>query len=265
MVQEGIDVAGLLVYSKKKGPFHYITVPPFTPYLSPLLPTPLKEADIHQGNSPLNALIQALIEDWDAIRLHLHPTLTDVRAFNWSGWAATPLYTYSVCLTDDPISQWSKSAQRRFHQHRSDYSIVVSDQAEAAVSLAVASYLRQQRPFPMDRKRLLHFIHLLQPTIYYAIPKKGNKPEASVVLLREGSTAYYWVVGSEPGNAMTILLGHLFSELPAAGIKYVDMIGANTPSIAEFKRRLGGSLQTYYAVDIVPNKWFEIIRAIRAK
>ena len=258
-------MAGFLAYTKTKGPFRYLTVPPFTPYTSPLLRSPINESQLHQGNSPINLLIKALEEDLDAIRLHLHPSLADVRAFNWSGWNATPLYTYSVSLNKNPLENWSESAKRRFRQHHAEYSIVASDNLDDAVSLSQSSYARHQRPFPIERKKLLSFIQLLQPSVYYAISIKEKRPEASIVLLRQGKTAYYWVAGSIPGNAMTVLLGHLFSELPSTGIQFFDMIGANTPTIAEFKRRLGGELQSYYAVEKIPNKWFQLVRAIRGR
>lgn len=73
--------------------------------------------------------------------------------------------------------------------------------------------------------------------------------EAGVVVLHDDATAHYWIAGSRPGPAMTVLLGHLLERLASNGMKLFDFVGANTPSIAEFKRRFGPQLVSYYRVE----------------
>ena len=45
---------------------------------------------------------------------------------------------------------------------------------------------------------------------------------------------------------MTVLLGHVLARLREEGVAYFDFVGANTPSIAEFKRRFGSELVSYF-------------------
>jgi hypothetical protein len=69
--------------------------------------------------------------------------------------------------------------------------------------------------------------------------------EAAIVLLHRLSDAFYWIVGSSPGPSMTILIAHVFEHCAANNIRRFDFVGANTPSIADFKRRFGPKLTTY--------------------
>ncbi len=90
--------------------------------------------------------------------------------------------------------------------------------------------------------------------IFVARPKDQQQPDAGIVVLHDGETACYWIAGSKPGPAMTVLLGHVLEELKSSGLRSFDFIGANTPSIAEFKRRFGPALTPYYAGLSTPNK-----------
>ncbi|HET6566995.1 MAG TPA: hypothetical protein VFG50_03460, partial [Rhodothermales bacterium] len=55
--------------------------------------------------------------------------------------------------------------------------------------------------------------------------------------------------GSEPGPAMSVLLANMLPALASSGMRTFDYQGANTPSIAEFKRRMGARLVSYYGIE----------------
>ena len=68
---------------------------------------------------------------------------------------------------------------------------------------------------------------------------------SAVVVAQDGRTAYYWIAGSRPGPGMTVLLAGLLPLLQREGFDTFDFVGANVPSIAEFKRRFGPQLTPY--------------------
>ena len=82
-------------------------------------------------------------------------------------------------------------------------------------------------------------------TTFTATPVSGGAPEAGLIVLRDGASACYWIAGSVPGPAMTVLLGHVLSRLQAEGVRYFDFVGANVPPVAEFKRHFGPKLVPY--------------------
>jgi hypothetical protein len=70
--------------------------------------------------------------------------------------------------------------------------------------------------------------------------------ESAVAILSHDATAYYWIAGGAAGPGMTVLLANLFEMLQDEAVQTFDFVGANTDSIAEFKRRFGGHLTTYF-------------------
>ncbi|MEX0599100.1 MAG: GNAT family N-acetyltransferase, partial [Rhodothermales bacterium] len=78
--------------------------------------------------------------------------------------------------------------------------------------------------------------------------KSSDEIHAAVVILNDGRTAYYWIAGSRPGDGMTVLIGELLPRLFNQGIELFDFMGANTPGIAEFKRKFGARLVPYFAL-----------------
>ena len=86
---------------------------------------------------------------------------------------------------------------------------------------------------------------------------------AAVGFLVHNKAVYYWLAGSRPGPAMTILLSSALPALAATGAEAFDFVGGNTPSIAEFKRRLGAIPITYWAVTTPGRPGLRALRAVK--
>jgi hypothetical protein len=63
---------------------------------------------------------------------------------------------------------------------------------------------------------------------------------------------------------MTVLIGTVVPRLHALGVKSFDFVGANTPSITEFKRRFGSVRQEYAYVSAVRRPELRAAMALRA-
>jgi hypothetical protein len=245
-------IGGVQLCVKKTGPFRTAHVPAFTSFTPILFEQALPESQLHDQTSPLDALLNDLQTRYASTHLHLPPAWSDMRTFQWNGWSVRPLYTYQVDLTnaDSLQSNWSTGTRRLFRQAETDYDVDETTEADAVVTWVGRSYERQERKLPVEPHRLKSLIMNLQQAglvrIFTATKKTGSTPEAALALLHDETTAYYWVAGSTPGAAMTILLGRVFDRLQQDGFKTFDFVGANTPSIAEFKRRFGSMLIPYY-------------------
>lgn len=268
----GIDLAGVLLYSQRKGPFNVATVPPFTSFSSLISTTSLESVATSEAGTPYTLLLHKIQEHFDSILLHHHPTLKDIRLFKWSSWKTTPLYTYHIDLTDadDIEAGWSASTRRTFKKHASDHIFEERPRGlDSVVKLAEASYKRHGRSLPIPPKELLAFADQLSEAgmirTFTLTPTNQDAPTAGVALLHDHEVAYYWLAGSVPGHSMTILLGHLFPRLASEGIRLFDFVGANTPYIAEFKRRFGPELVPYYATHCSPSTTFAFLQTIRRK
>ena len=87
--------------------------------------------------------------------------------------------------------------------------------------------------------------------------------EGGLIVLVDGSSAYYWIAGSIPGAAMTVVTGQMLFRLRSEGISTVDFVGANTPSIAAFKRRFGPTLVEYPRLVASRSRIFEAVLSAR--
>ena len=199
--------------------------------------------------------------------MHHHPSLNDVRLFKWAGWSTAPLYTYCIDLEgcDDVQEQWSSNAKRNFKNRAADYAFQErGDHLPHVLNLVQNSYLRHNRAVPAPLPKLLSFSRLLQDEgmirVFTVTPNNENQPTAGIALLHDGKVAYYWLAGSTPGPSMTVLLGNLLPLLKADGFKSFDFVGANTPPIAEFKRRFGPTLVPYYSSTMTRNRLLASLR-----
>lgn len=250
---EGLDTAGAAVTWRKRGPYRTVILPPYTPFSALLLRESTAASDVHARSSPFGAILRELERNYDAIQLHLHPSIVDVRPAIWRDWAAHPLYTYIFPLDDGSgiVERWSSSAARNYKTARDGYELYEgTEAAAAAIRLSVDSYARHGRSAPLSKDALATLIDgTKELSTAYAVRRldETRRTDAAVIVVADAGRAYYWIAGSLPGNAMTVLVGELLARLSTKERTF-DFVGANTPSIAEFKRRFGCTLETYYRI-----------------
>ena len=262
------DEAGALVYWRRRGPYRQGVIPPFTQYSAVILRTPPPEAQVHARRSAFEALLAALEPHFALHSLFI--AIPDVRPAQWRGWQVKPRYTYRLSLADDDLLDgWSSATRRTFRKHSAAYR--VEEQPEAAPSIiqqCAESYRRHSRALPANSKHLHTLVEALraegQVRLFIATPVDGSAPEGGLAVLHDGRTAHYWIAGSTPGPAMTVLLGQTLPRLRDAGLKTFDFVGANTPSIAEFKRHFGPALSPYVHLEKITRPELRLLRRFRS-
>ena len=253
---EEAPAAGVLLFEKRRGPFRAAALPPAAEYVTPLLATWPSEADLHARRSALDLLLEDLGAHFDQVSFRLHPSITDVRSFAWAGYTLTPAYQYEAPLQEGETAEsvWRRYPRKTLRRHADEYRVEHGPEwVEAIVHLAEASLTRKNMHVPSDALRRLAegLIEAGQARAYVALPVAGGSPEAGVVVTSDAETGYYWTVGSRPGPAMTVLVGHLAADLRARGHHRLCFGGANVPSVAEFKRGFGSVLVPYVQARLV--------------
>ena len=141
--------------------------------------------------------------------------------------------------------------------------------APAIVQLCAESYRRHGRRLPADTAGLLRLVDALhaegQVRLFTATPHNADTPEGGLAVLHDGHTAHYWIAGSAPGPAMTVLLGHTLPRLRDDGIEEFDFVGANTPSIAEFKRHFGPVLTPYFYLEKITRPELRLLYRLKGR
>ena len=242
-VDAGGGPAAIALLVRRMGPWRWASHPPLLPE-SPLI-VPDRSAPVLPER-----LLEALARRYARVDLHLPPGWMDVRPALWRGWRAQPLYTYAIDLDQTAPAHWSENPRRLFRKVAAHYRLIEDARLAPVVArLVAAGYRRHRRPPPAPADRLAALLEALAaagPLRIFGVQNASGETEAAVALVVERPRAWYWLAGSMPGPAMTVLLGHLWSRLREEGFRWFDFVGANTPSIAEFKRRFNPTLQLYF-------------------
>lgn len=244
----GADTFAALLPYRRIGPFREIILPRFCPTSAVLMPG---DHETTQANDALHEALVHVSANYHRAAFHLSPDRA--RRATGSGWLSTSLFTYLVDLPntpDDLTASWSAGTRRLFRKNAEAYRVTEDSlRATTAVEMCAAAYNRSGRPLPVPLGEMGRFAAnpggSVRTRTFLATRHDSSVPEAALVTLHHGKTAYYWIAGSRPGPGMTVLIGRTLVTLRQDGIRTFDFIGANTPSIAEFKRRFGPSLHEY--------------------
>ena len=255
---EGDDTprAGLVLFERTRGPLRAAALPPAAEYVTPLLATWPGEADLHARGSALDRLLALVAERTDQASFRLHPSVTDVRPFQWAGWTVTPAYQYEAPLPsgEAPESVWRRYPRKTLRKHRDAYLVEKGrEYVGAVIALAEQSLGRKGMAAPSEALHLLADALMVagQAEAFVALTAESGTPEAGIIAAfddtdRPDPAGYYWTVGSVPGPAMTVLVGHVAEALRSRGCTRLVFGGANVPSVAEFKRGFGSALVPCY-------------------
>ena len=235
-------------FLRKRGPSSDLVLPPFCPFSSLLFSpesTPAQRATsmetlgIRGAGLPDSRLLAIDPQDWAATgRPSAPPGLTQQDMATW---------VINLAPLEDLMQDWSASARRTWRKHKDDYHFAEGGSVDDLVELVAAGYARHGKRLPIPGPALISWsedlIHTEIGRLYTLM--QGSTLAAGVLILRGPVRAWYWLAGSFPGPAMTVLLGHLLPHLHDQGVPAFDFMGANTPGISEFKRRFGGSSVSY--------------------
>ncbi len=245
---DGADRMAILLPYRRLGPYREAILPRFCPTSGVLLKAGIDWENARRSASSALGFVRRSFH-----RCGVHLSSEAAKFFDVDDWTSTPLYTFEFDLSglgDDVTADWSAGTRRLFRKSRAEYDVNVRDgQTGKAVKLCAESYRRSGRPLPIDVASFAAFAAAPPGNVttqtYIATNLTSGTEEAGLVVLHSGQSAYYWIAGSVPGAAMTVLLGVVIDKLREQGTRTFDFLGANTPSIAEFKRRFGAARVEY--------------------
>ncbi|HEY7476702.1 MAG TPA: GNAT family N-acetyltransferase [Actinomycetota bacterium] len=189
--------------------------------------------------------------------LPLHPTIVDVRPWQWRGFEAQLRYTF-ILRFPLRLDEQGRIIRRRIRQAQ-DLGVTCRSETDNDPILACLRATEQRQGFAYGlseqdlalARGLIGDDHLL---MYTAALPNGDVLSARIVLHRPGALALDWVAGTtEPGlasGASKFLLQHVLTDLEARGSAGLDFCGANIRSVANEKSEWGGTLVPYPTVSL---------------
>ncbi|HYE58846.1 MAG TPA: hypothetical protein VD948_10080, partial [Rhodothermales bacterium] len=162
----------------------------------------------------------------------------DVRPLQWHGFTPEIRYTYRLATgsAESVRASMRQNARRALPETPPLLSPASPETLAASVT---ASYARHERRGPLSEPALARVAHACLDA---GIAEAVSVGDQAALVATHGGVAYDLLVGGAPGEDRTRLVWALAAHLHARGVHMLDLIGANTPSIAEYKRRLGAHL-----------------------
>jgi lipid II:glycine glycyltransferase (peptidoglycan interpeptide bridge formation enzyme) len=271
-------VAGISLFHKKKSSLNYIARIPLSPYTGVLFFPPTDEKHqklLSEYGEILSALIPVLSRNFHFGQLSLHPSLSDVRQFQWQQWHVVPQFTF-INQIENTEKLWeglSSSVRRKINRaEEKQFVVAEKDNPTVLMKLQEESYLRNGlRPLlPRDvfERYAQELLARKLLRIYSIADAQGNiHAERAVVLWKQ--QVYDWIAGTDTRfmehNATHLLVWEILTRLSAEGYTTFDFLGANTPHIVDFKQSFGGKLTTYYDVSFYRSRWIKMLDNVRKR
>ncbi|MGA9365229.1 MAG: GNAT family N-acetyltransferase [Bacteroidota bacterium] len=261
-VHEGDQlVGGISLFHKKKAGLNVVTRLPLTPYNGILFHAP--EGEKAQKTSTerqeiMRVLLERLEKEFKYIHLVLHPSVCDMRPFLWRHWHTLPQYTHINSLTDleQTWTHLSSSLRRKINRaEETQIKIVEKDDPTLLLKFQEMSYaksgLKPVLPLPVFKRYCDAVGRAKLLRIFSAVDREANVHAERGVIV-DNDRAYDWIAGTnshiEDEHGNQLLVWEILKRLSAEGVQTFDFLGANTPSVTEFKRAFGGKFACYFEV-----------------
>lgn len=193
------------------------------------------------------------------LAINNHFYIKDIRVFTWRNYRPIVRYSYVLDLSNIKKVFENFEPQKKTYIRKSEkenIKIVSNDNVRLFHELHELTYQRQGLKCPISysqtEKLYTTLKALLKCKMYFARDLHGNV-SSTIFIVWNNKSAYYVMGANHPkfrnyGSA-NLTLWTAMQDLAEMGIKSFDLYGANTPSIAMFKRGFGGELKTYYRVE----------------
>ncbi|MFC2089960.1 GNAT family N-acetyltransferase [Bacteroidota bacterium] len=262
--KDGQLAGGMIVgWKQLPGKMKVMVTPYASPFSGPLVSARDTEYVTKQEShsfSILHVILDFVEREFNLVNFLLPTGFNDIRVFNWRNYSSRVFYTYVGEISDPEklYKQFQSDIRRRITiAEKYSYSIKQNrshDHVQIVYDLLSKSYERQDHPFKFTLEQfsdLLGDSDLKNNLSMYSVWNE-DLPVAALLMLHYKDTAYYWMAGGDNEHFDTGLNQLLFWEvikmMSELGLKNMNMVGANTPTISRYKSSYNFELVPYYSV-----------------
>ena len=219
----------------------------------------------------LNYLAEALekvVEQGIEFKLNLHPSLQDIRPFDWLNFGNKMLnrctlatkYSAGLALKDRSkedlrgLAQSVRRQEEKYAIERENLSVRFGEDYDNLLKLYCASMSRSGGSVSQDQRRLLlNYCHCLSSattTILLEVKKETGESVSAAFAWEDFDGYWHLPVVGNSGSRYggTLLYFALMDEIIDRGGTFLDFNGANSPKRAAYKHSFGAHPIAYYHV-----------------
>ncbi len=268
----GRIVAALPYFYKQKGPFRYVTMPPFVKMLGPYL-LPEFRGVLKKEHLLLEELIKQL-PAFAAFKQNFYPTVTNWLPFYWRGFRQTTLYTYRL----QPLQELARieaglsdNIRRDIRQARPRLRVVHDLPLETFYAINRLSFTRQGLEVPYSEAQFKQLDAALAAhgarQLFFALDAQ-DRVHSVAYLIWDATTAYYHLAGDDPNlrrSSAGVFLAwetvRYASEV--LGLNCYDFEGSMLPGVERMRVRFGAVQTPYFFVWKYNSRAFELLEKLK--
>lgn len=203
-------------------------------------------------------LIVVLKVDFDHIEFKFAPYVKDIRPFIWAGFEHSTRYTSIVYSATFPNYSENviRSLKKAYKHKLSVNTIKIHEETVADQVLDMKKYglgLKHAKRFSTWFTSLSNLHHT---RVFQLVDEDGSIIGSSLYLLDKKQAYLIGTMGGKDNSGgQAYLYDQAFQHFKELGISEVDLLGANIPSVALYKSKLGGVVEPYFMVSYHKHKF----------
>lgn len=196
-------------------------------------------------------IISSLKHDFNSIDLKLAPYAEDIRPFTWAGFGHKIYYTAGINLAEEP--NYSENIRRSIKKAlKAGLSIRIPSYSENITDTQLLD-MQKNGLGAQELNKVRYWMKELaerNALVQFELLDAEQNSIGSSIYLYDAKQAYLIGVlgGREESGGQAYLYDQAFVYLKSKGIQYIDLLGANIPSIAVYKSKLGAEASQYCIV-----------------
>ncbi|GAA4054006.1 hypothetical protein GCM10022409_46340 [Hymenobacter glaciei] len=270
--EKGRVVAALPFFFKQKGPFRYVTMPPFVKWLGPYL-LPEFRSQLPKEHELLQALIVQL-PAFASFQQNFYPTTTNWLPFYWQQYRQTTYYTYRLKqlrhLTQVEAGLGT-GIRRDIRLARQQVRVVHDRSLEEFYRVNMLSFQRQKLPAPYSLAQFRQLDAALASAgtreLFFAVDEK-DQVHSVAYLIWDATTAYFLLAGDDPalrasGAGVLLAWEAICFASEVLGLDCFDFEGSMLPGVERIRVRFGAVQTPYFFVWKHNSRLFELLEKLK--
>ena len=268
----GRVVAALPYFYKQKGPFRYVTMPPFVKWLGPYV-LPEFRGVLKKEHELLDILMKQL-PVFSAFKQNFHPATTNWLPFYWQKFRQTTYYTYRLNglhqLTQIEAGL-NRNIRRNIQKARQQVRVVHHLGPEEFYRVNKMSFDRQGLPMPYSWAQFARHDAALAANgarQYFFAVDAQERIHSAAYLIWDQQAAYYHLSGDDPalresGAGILLIWEAIRYASEVLGLACFDFEGSMLPAVERIRVQFGAVQTPYFFIWKYNSRTFELLEKLK--
>ncbi|SFQ47966.1 GNAT family N-acetyltransferase [Hymenobacter arizonensis] len=265
-------VAALPYFYKQKGPFRYVTMPPFVKMLGPYL-LPEYRGVLKKEHVLLEELLKQL-PDFAAFKQNFYPTVTNWLPFYWNKYRQTTYYTYRLSGLQELArveAGINRNIRRNLQKAQQLVRVVHDYSAQRFYELNKMSFDRQGLSMPYSWAQFERHDAALAANgarqMFFAVDEQ-ERIHSAAYLIWDKQAAYYHLSGDDPalrdsGAGILLIWEAIRYASEVLKLDCFDFEGSMLPAVERIRVQFGAVQTPYFFVWKYNSRAFELLEKLK--